>query len=134
MTSKPSDADGYRSAVFAEPWPDTLNDETFHIITACDPPSQRRTPLENDLADQRLHGRLQGLGLHAVRITGCSPDFAHREPGWASACTRDQALALAAEFEQAAVFCVAGAQLLLVWADGTEEFLGAAAARFSATN
>lgn len=130
MTSKPSDADGYRSAVFAEHWPVALNHDTFHIITAWDPPGRRRTPPENNLADQQLYARFHGLGLQAVRVTGCSPDFAHREPGWAAACTRQQALALAAEFDQAAVFCIAADELVLVWADGREELLGAASPRF----
>lgn len=132
MTSSSTDANAYRSAVFAEAWPEALGRNPFHIITAWNPPGVVRAVTENRLADRRLRARLRTLGAQAVRVTGCSPDMVHREPGWAAACTREHALVLARDFGQAAVFSVSENLLVLVWAGGKEDPLGPAMPRFDA--
>ncbi len=47
-------------------------------------------------------------------ITGCSPDFVHRETGWAANITLDEALHLGRIYRQEAIFWISAGQLYLV--------------------
>lgn len=130
MTADANAAAAYRSAVFYEEQPAAFDGRAFCIVTAWNPPATVQTIAENRLADRRLRARIRRLGLPAVRVTGCSPDLRHREPGWATPCTFEQAVALAAAFRQDAVFWVVGNELHLIWPDADVERLDNAAPRF----
>lgn len=129
----------YRDAVFAEPWPWAVaagvgapdDAARWAVITAFDPPGSVRDAATNAAADAALEAALRALGHAPVRVTGGSTDDSHREPGFAAALTRDEALALARRFDQAAFFEIVGDALHLVWCDdGQVEVLGPARPRF----
>lgn len=135
----------YREAVFFEPWPwsqgtngggaaagdDEAPDGPWAVVTAFDPPGAARTAAANADADAALATALRQRGLSPLRVTGGSRDGRHREPGFAARLERDEALALARRFDQAAFFEIDRGQLRLVWCDdGSVEPLGAARSRF----
>lgn len=83
----------------------------FAVITAWDPGMQRRPPAENEAANQRLASCLESRRLDYVDARNFAPGGAHEEPGFAVfGLARDEALALASQFGQAAIF----------WWDGRE--------------
>jgi hypothetical protein len=64
-------------------------------------------PEERNLAaDARLERELRARCQTVQRITGASPDGAHAEPSWAVEISLDEALAIAARFEQDAIYYV----------------------------
>ncbi len=83
--------------------------QPFAIITPCNPHGWE---LDDATNMRRLIDFEQALlerGLPAVSAEGRSPDATHREPGWALAMPRDEAVALAR----------AWGQLGLYWWDGS---------------
>ena len=48
-----------------------------------------------------------------VAVTGCSPDFVHRETGWAANISLDEALHLGRIYRQEAIFWISAGQLHL---------------------
>jgi sarcosine oxidase len=127
-------AAAYRAAVFAEPFEPAFDDAPIVILTAYDPPGRARSDVANRAADDALHAALSAAGAPPLaRVTGCSADGQHREPGYAARLDRVAALALARRFEQAAFFEVVRGELFLAWSDDASvEWLGPARPRFGA--
>ena len=86
----------------------------FAIITAWNPGGITIDHTANGIADGLLHRELLDLGLAPFRVTGCSPDLAHREPGWAVAVSKGEAIALCRRHRQLAVWRVRDDHLDLV--------------------
>lgn len=92
-------------------------DETppaFFIVTAYNPDGKNVAEAENQEADEKLGSELHRLEFNHFRMTGGSPDFSHAEPGYAIVCNREQALCLAKEFSQDAVYEVREGRVFLV--------------------
>jgi hypothetical protein len=95
----------------------------FAVVTACNPGGLGAGPRpggrEEGEAERtaRLETELRALGCPSpLRVDGCSPDFRHRERGFAVPLPESRALELAARHDQAAIFWWAGAAFWLVGA------------------
>ncbi|MFT7513120.1 MAG: hypothetical protein ACI9QL_002328 [Candidatus Omnitrophota bacterium] len=121
----------YQQVVFCGLPSGTVFPEAFAIITACNPDGQDQPASVNRLADERLEARLRDLGHAPMRITGCSPDFVHQEPGWLVDLSEQVALELGHAFGQEALFRVEADRLMLIPCRSTEPLvdLGAFSAR-----
>lgn len=87
---------------------------TFAVITAWNPEGKIQSKETNDMLDQQLTKRLESFACPKVRAYGCSPDFRHRELGWAAGIPREQAVELGCEFGQVAIFWVENDTLFLL--------------------
>ena len=105
----------YLNTVFiSDPPPATGWPTKFAVITAHDPDGQSRSEDENLQADTRLVSRLKDLQLAHWRVSGCSPDFKHKEAGYAIVCDEITGSSLASEFRQEAFYWVVDGVLSLV--------------------
>lgn len=87
----------------------------FGIVTAWNPHDQPTDPASNADADRALLGRLEAEGWSHFRVTGCSPDGTHAEPGFAvAASSPDDVVELGRWFAQAAVYWIEDDRLYLV--------------------
>jgi hypothetical protein len=84
------------------------------VITADNPRGERLDPRDNAAPQQRLASSLRRLGVAAVPCDGCCPDAIHRERGFAAVLPLEQAMALAAEFGQSAIYWFDGESIWLV--------------------
>ena len=113
----------YRTTIFAvgDPPPD----KPFWVLTAWNPEGRLTDADANRKADAELLEDLREMGENPVRVTGMSPDKAHREPGW-SVANGKTALSLAQRFRQEAVYRIdrAGQLHLHEIRTGAEEDLG----------
>lgn len=97
----------------------------FAIVTAWNPDGMPADEAANRRADEVLHRELVELGLAPFRITGCSPDLSHREPGWAVVLSKVEAIALGRRHRQLAVWTILDEELILVdCANGEETAAG----------
>lgn len=113
------DMDDGRALAFhiGEPVPG-LAGESFALITAFNPRSVPRSEEWNGAANARLETRLRELGFAYLLGRGMSPDESHVEPSFAVlGITRARALALAREFEQAAIVWFDGRSAELAWTE-----------------
>ena len=83
--------------------------EPFAIMTAYDPQGRNLSRGENEKRKRALDERLIASGYNFVHVDCCSPDRSHCEASVAVTMPRDDALSLARELEQVAIF----------WFDGT---------------
>lgn len=86
----------------------------FVIITAWNPLDRPWPLARNRAADRKLATALLRMGHRITRLDGCSPDLAHREPGWAVPLRPDHARRLARRFGQRAIWSVTDDRLTLV--------------------
>ena len=115
----------YLTTVFQIPGAFTAFPASFAIITAWNPMDRPATRRENDLADEALRRSLELRQLPYLRVTGCSPDFSHREPGWGARLSKEDAIRLGKRFGQRAIWWVENDELILVMCeDGNETPLG----------
>ena len=56
----------------------------------------------------------RSASTRVAAVTGCSPDFVHRETGWAANISLDEALHLGRIYRQEAIFWISAGQLHLV--------------------
>ena len=112
----------YAPTVFLlEDSPGALPD-TFAIITAWNPGDERPSDDVNEAADKNLCSDLVELAGVVFRMTGCSPDLRHQEPGWGAAIHKAQAVALGRKYRQRGIWWIADGDLLLLDCDtGREE-------------
>lgn len=69
----------------------------------------------NAAADETLRKELNLAGSRCFRITGCSPELQHQEPGWGVAgLSGEQALAIGRMYGQNAIFEVAAGVLSVI--------------------
>ena len=86
-----------------------------HIITAYNPFDKKLSEQENQQRNGLLWQRLQKLNVQIKPVTGCSPDKAWQEPGFAvCGLTRKQACELADVFNQRGIFELNNQELLVI--------------------
>ncbi|MCW1886517.1 DUF3293 domain-containing protein [Luteolibacter flavescens] len=99
--------------------------ERLAIITAWNPMDRLNTTNENLRVDEALRRTLELKARPYFRATGCSPDLAHREPGWGVEMPKADAIALGKRFSQRAIWWIENGELLLVdCSDGEETAVG----------
>lgn len=115
----------YLTTVFLLPGGFTAFPESFAVITAWNPMDRPTTRKENELADESLRRSLELRQLPYLRVTGCSPDLSHREPGWGVRIKKEEAIRLGKRFDQRAIWWVTGDDLVVIHCeDGSEEPAG----------
>lgn len=87
--------------------------QTFAILTAHDPLGRDLTPEENQARQANLESELDADEIHFVRVDACSTDREHCECSLAIDVDQEDAVAIAKQYEQMAIF----------WFDGTEMWL-----------
>jgi hypothetical protein len=84
--------------------------QPFAVITAYNPAGKTADESANRRRTEALRQRLSDRGGLIIPTQGVSPDGGHREPGFAVVLPREEAIAIATEFDQSAIF----------WWDGTK--------------
>jgi hypothetical protein len=90
--------------------------EPFVVMTAFDPRGENLSREENDARAERLDARLRESGYSFTRVDACSPDGEHCECSVAVKMPRDDAVKLATEFEQVAIFWFDGEMFWIIGA------------------
>jgi hypothetical protein len=78
--------------------------EPFAIITAFDPQGRDLSDAENEQRKGDLDRRICATGYHFMQVDCCSPDRSHCERSVAVRMPQGEALELARELEQIAIF------------------------------
>ncbi|NVC63488.1 DUF3293 domain-containing protein [Vibrio sp. 05-20-BW147] len=86
--------------------------ESFAIITACNPASVLRSKAENCISNQRMKARIDGLHFCSVIVADQACSWS--EESFAVETNLNNALNLAREFEQNAIYFVERGELFLV--------------------
>lgn len=79
-------------------------DQPFAIMTAFDPRGENLSAEENEERRRELEQRLRSGGYRFVEVDACSPDRSHCECSVAVIMTQEEAVNLARELEQVAIF------------------------------
>lgn len=104
--------------------------EQFAVVTAYNPHGRCIPVGENERRDRTLQQDLVNGGLVHWRVTGCSADDSHREPGYAIQTSLDAAISVGRDLAQQAVFWIDHDELSLVSCRTAERVsLGSWAAR-----
>jgi hypothetical protein len=90
--------------------------DPFAIITAFDPRGQSLPPAANEERRLALERRLSTRGYRFTRVDCCSPDRSHCECSVAVAMRQEDAIALAKELEQVAIFWFDGKRFWILGA------------------
>jgi hypothetical protein len=90
--------------------------EPFAIMTAFDPRGQNLSPAENEQRRRALDRKLTAMDYRFVRVDRCSPDRSHCECSVAVAIRQEEAIALAKELEQVAIFWFDGERFWIIGA------------------
>ena len=90
--------------------------DPFAIITAFDPRGQDLSPAENEERRRALERRLTASGYRFERVDCRSPDRSHCEASVAVAMRQQDAVALAKELQQVAIFWFDGQRFWVVGA------------------
>ena len=88
----------------------------FAVLTAHDPRGQDEDADVNERRAEQLDERLLALGAEFIHVDACSPDGSHCEASVAARIEREQATALAREFEQVAIFWFDGEKFWIMGA------------------
>jgi hypothetical protein len=91
-------------------------DRPFAIMTAFDPRGENLSKAENEKRMQELDRRLRSSGYRVAQVDACSPDRSHCECSVAVMMPQDEALDLAREMEQVAIFWFDGRRFWIVGA------------------
>lgn len=87
----------------------------IHIITACNPLSEKLSDKENHHRNQLLLKQLQNLNLEIKTVIGCSPKKDWQEPSFAvSGLSRSEACHLARVFNQLGIFELSLNELIVI--------------------
>jgi Protein of unknown function (DUF3293) len=78
--------------------------EPFAIITAFDPQGRDLSDAENEHRKRELDRRISATGYRFMQVDCCSPDRSHCECSVAVTMPKGEALELAREMEQVAIF------------------------------
>jgi len=115
----------YLKTVFLIPGTSLVLPGSFAIITAWNPMDRPTSAKDNQLADESLRRSLELRHVSYFRVIGASPDLSHREPGWGTQMTKEDAITLARRYNQRAIWWVAKDELTLIMCeDGSETQLG----------
>jgi hypothetical protein len=90
--------------------------DPFAIMTAFDPRGENLSAGENAKRQRLLERRLKGLGYRFVNVECCSPDRSHCESSVAVMMPQEDAIALAKELEQVAIFWFDGQRFWIIGA------------------
>jgi hypothetical protein len=90
--------------------------QPFAIMTAFDPRGQNLSQAENEQRQRALDRKLTAMGHRFVRVDCCSPDRSHCECSVAVAMRQEEAIALAKELEQVAIFWFDGERFWILGA------------------
>jgi hypothetical protein len=90
--------------------------EPFAIITAFDPQGRNLSMAENEQRKHALERRLSATGYRFMEVDCCSPDRSHCERSVAVAMPQGEALDLAREMEQVAIFWFDGKRFWILGA------------------
>lgn len=90
--------------------------EPFAVLTAFDPRGQDLSGKENEKRRRSLKERLVRTGYRFVEVDACSPDRSHCECSVAVLIPQEEAVALARELEQVAIFWFDGSRFWIVGA------------------
>lgn len=103
----------YQSTVFQ--WKSTpLARQPFAIVTAFNPNGEQFTQIANDQLNAELHTILEREKFQFSAIDGSSKDFSHVEASFAINCPKSDALRIAEQFQQNAIYWVEHEELILV--------------------
>jgi hypothetical protein len=91
-------------------------DQPFAIMTAFDPHGENLSAAENQKRKQALDKRLQSSGYKFVQVDCCSPDRSHCECSVAVMMPQENALDLAREMQQVAIFWFDGRRFWILGA------------------
>jgi uncharacterized protein DUF3293 len=90
--------------------------QPFAVMTAFDPRGENLMAAENQKRQRDLDKRLEQSGYTFAHVDACSPDRSHCECSVAVLMPQDQALALATELEQVAIFWFDGKRFWIIGA------------------
>ena len=90
--------------------------QPFAIVTAFDPRGENMSPAENEKRTEKLNARLRSSDCRFVTVDCCSPDRSHCECSFAVVMPQEEALDLARELEQVAIFWFDGARFWILGA------------------
>src|SRR5690606_35072837 len=77
------------------------------VVTACNPDGVTVSNEQNMAASERLERHLAEAGFQFFRVTGCSPDLTHQEPGFGVITDeQDVIVQLGREWRQVAVYWI----------------------------
>ena len=88
----------------------------FAIMTAFDPRGENLTSDDNEQRRRDLERRLTSAGYQFVNVDCCSPDRSHCECSVAVVMPQEDAISLAKELEQVAIFWFDGERFWIVGA------------------
>ncbi|WP_166838629.1 DUF3293 domain-containing protein [Rheinheimera pleomorphica] len=89
-------------------------DVDFAIISAQNPAGQTEHPYLNSRRDNELQACLNRQRLPYRSVIGSAPDLSFQEKSWIVLCDKSQAIQLALQFEQNAIYWVEQGELFLV--------------------
>ena len=90
--------------------------DPFAVLTAFDPQGHDLSEAANEKRRRELNDRLRRSGFRFVEVDACSPDRSHCECSVAVVMPQDEALALARELQQVAIFWFDGAKFWILGA------------------
>jgi hypothetical protein len=90
--------------------------QPFAIITAFNPRGENVSPAENEKNTRELATRLRSSSYRFAQVDACSPDRSHCECSFAVVMLQDEALDLARELEQVAIFWFDGGRFWILGA------------------
>lgn len=90
--------------------------EPFAIMTAFDPRGENLSPQENEKRGETMERRLARAGYPYLGVDCCSPDRSHCERSVAVVMPQQQAVALARELQQIAIFWFDGQRFWIIGA------------------
>ncbi|MEO8579862.1 MAG: DUF3293 domain-containing protein [Gemmatimonadales bacterium] len=90
--------------------------DPFAVLTAFDPRGRDLSPAENETLKRELDQRLSASGYKFAHVDACSPDRSHCECSVAVIMPQKEALALARDIEQIAIFWFDGKRFWILGA------------------
>jgi hypothetical protein len=90
--------------------------DPFAVLTAFDPRGRDLSQSDNEQRRRDLSARLVRAGYKFVDVDACSPDRSHCERSVAVVMPQEEAIALARELEQVAIFWFDGARFWIIGA------------------
>lgn len=101
----------------------------FSVITAQDPMGRTPSPEANARLAAKLQAQVAALGVPFARVEACSPDRSHCEQSVAVVLARHEAVRLACEYDQLAIFWFDGDAFWIVPARSSKPAVRLAPAR-----